>query len=412
MSATAFEAATFGTVPPSPHRLRHQQSAPFSSLSSAFSQHAEAPRRDGGLSVAPAVSKDPRDHSILEGIYTAMHESRFINVTPISIIQNYLVLHFKDLRTHPPLTLFAPKRAVGDEHWPQLKDGEYTPSTRMITAIELNAWAARAMGVKPTLPPSVQPQNLALQSRSFELSRKQGGSSGSVVSSGASTATASSSGTGGASKTLESLVAAGPQNTAVPRLYKVEDFLGTDRSRSTPRVTMATIPGLKGHTIKSMNGLPNRTFQYDVGYSAVQLSVSVAEVLGCAEDMWAYVRQEDPSAERGCFDDLLKRYAADMRNRIAMRELVEDRLHWEGRAKSDSPALKDFETQLQLALAGESAESTVATVSTDETAAARQSLNILSRDPMGVEGVESSNSFVNGKLVARTFKCWCMIKAT
>lgn len=309
-SASAFEAATFGTVPPSPHRLRHQQSAPFSSLSSAFAQHADnAPKRDGGLSVAPAMTKDPRDHSILEAIYTSMHESKFINVTPISIIQNYLVLHFKDLRTHPPLTLFAPKRAVGDEHWPQLKEGEYTPTTRMITAIELNAWAARAMGVKPTLPPSVQPQNLAMQSRSFELSRKQGPGSGSVASSAASTTTASS-GTGGGSKTLESLVAAGPQYPAVPRLYKVEDFLGTDRSRSTPRVNMATIPGLKGHTIKSMNGLPNRTFQYDVGYSAVQLSVSVAEVLGCAEEMWAYVRHEDPTAERGCFDDLLKRYAA------------------------------------------------------------------------------------------------------
>ncbi|KAG8917193.1 hypothetical protein FRC01_002618, partial [Tulasnella sp. 417] len=306
-SATAFEAATYGTVPPSPHRLRHQQSAPFSSLSSAFSQQGESvPKRDGGVSVAPAMSKDPRDHSILEAIYTSMHEARFINVTPISIIQNYLVLHFKDLKTHPPLTLFAPKRAVGDDHWPQLKEGEYTPTTRMITAIELNAWAARAMGLKPTLPPSVQPQNLALQSRSFELSRKQGSS---VASSAASTTTASS-GTGGGSKTLESLVAAGPQYPAIPRLYKVEDFLGTDRSRSIPRVNMATIPGLKGHTIKSMNGLPNRTFQYDVGYSALQLSMNVAEVLGCAEDMWAYVRQEDPFAERGCFDDLLKRYAA------------------------------------------------------------------------------------------------------
>ncbi|KAG8973421.1 hypothetical protein FRC05_008812 [Tulasnella sp. 425] len=416
-SASAFEAATFGTVPPSPHRLRHQQSAPFASLSSAFTQHAEhaTSKREGGLSVAPTMAKDPRDHSVLEAIYTSMHESKFINVTPISIIQNYLVLHFKDLRTHPPLTLFAPKRAVGDEHWPELKDGDYTPTTRMITAIELNAWAARAMGLKPTLPPSVQPQNLALQSRSFELARQQGPSSGSVSSSAASTATMSSAGTGGGSKTLESLVAAGPQNPAVPRLFKVEDFLGTDRSRSIPRVTMAPIPGLKG-AIKSMNGLPNRTFQYDVGYSALQLSMNVAEVLGCAEEMWAYVKHEDPSAERGCFDDLLKRYAADMRNRIAMRELVEDRLGWEGRAKSDSPALKDFETQLQMALAAESVDGMTAstiTGSTDGTAVgAPRPSGTFSRDPMGVEGVETSNSFVNGKLVARTFKCWCMVKAT
>ncbi|KAG8924942.1 hypothetical protein FRC01_010871, partial [Tulasnella sp. 417] len=35
-SATAFEAATYGTVPPSPYRLRHQQSAPKVRLCFAF----------------------------------------------------------------------------------------------------------------------------------------------------------------------------------------------------------------------------------------------------------------------------------------------------------------------------------------------------------------------------------------
>lgn len=105
-----------------------------------------------------------------------------------------------------------------------------------------------------------------------------------------------------------------------------------------------------------------------------------------------------------------------MRNRVAMRELVEDRLGWEGRAKSDSPALKDFETQLQMALAAESVDGTTAstiTESADGTAAgAPRPSGSFPRDPMGVEGVETSNSFVNGKLVARTFKAWCMVKAT
>lgn len=100
-----------------------------------------------------------------------------------------------------------------------------------------------------------------------------------------------------------------------------------------------------------------------------------------------------------------------------MRPLVEERLHWEGRAKNESLMLKDFETQLQLALAGESAEGTATittTGSTDgtSTAAGRSSNNWVRAPIMGVEGVESSNSFVNGKLVARTFKCWCMTKAT
>lgn len=37
---------------------------------------------------------NPRDHAILEAIYTEMLSSRFINMTPLSILQNYLEYHF------------------------------------------------------------------------------------------------------------------------------------------------------------------------------------------------------------------------------------------------------------------------------------------------------------------------------
>lgn len=37
---------------------------------------------------------NPRDHTILEAIYTEMLSSRFINVAPLSILQNYLEYHF------------------------------------------------------------------------------------------------------------------------------------------------------------------------------------------------------------------------------------------------------------------------------------------------------------------------------
>ncbi|KAF5360373.1 hypothetical protein D9756_004915 [Leucocoprinus leucothites] len=72
--------------------------------------------------------RNPRDHTILETIYAEMLASRFINATPLSIIQNYLEYHFtgkplpllavyspntlKDVRTHPPLLYTFPPTAL------------------------------------------------------------------------------------------------------------------------------------------------------------------------------------------------------------------------------------------------------------------------------------------------------------
>ncbi|KAG8894380.1 hypothetical protein FRB99_001317, partial [Tulasnella sp. 403] len=144
------------SVPTTSHTIRHHASAPFASLSAAFSSAAYAvgerhhtfrpvsnffgavsssnatppPIRthdlpsgtlphtrgpsSGGISVAPASNlRDPRDHSLLESIYKALHESRFINLTPLSIIQNYLVLHFTQIRSSAPLIMLAPERKSG-----------------------------------------------------------------------------------------------------------------------------------------------------------------------------------------------------------------------------------------------------------------------------------------------------------
>jgi hypothetical protein len=45
----------------------------------------------------PPPPVDPRDHSLLEFIYTEMHTSRFINLQPLSLLKNSLPLHFKGM---------------------------------------------------------------------------------------------------------------------------------------------------------------------------------------------------------------------------------------------------------------------------------------------------------------------------
>lgn len=48
-----------------------------------------------GLRPAPGAPLNPRDHSFLEYIYTEMHASRFINLSPLSLLANSLPLYFK-----------------------------------------------------------------------------------------------------------------------------------------------------------------------------------------------------------------------------------------------------------------------------------------------------------------------------
>ncbi|KAF8631703.1 hypothetical protein AX15_002251 [Amanita polypyramis BW_CC] len=57
---------------------------------------------------SPEPPINPRDHTLLEAIYVRMLESRFINMSPLSLLGNSLGLYFKDLRTHPAIQFTFP----------------------------------------------------------------------------------------------------------------------------------------------------------------------------------------------------------------------------------------------------------------------------------------------------------------
>ena len=55
----------------------------------------------------PAAPLNPRDHSLLEYIYTGMHAARFINISPLSLLAHSLPLHFESLfKLFPSRNLF------------------------------------------------------------------------------------------------------------------------------------------------------------------------------------------------------------------------------------------------------------------------------------------------------------------
>ena len=61
------------------------------------------------------IPPNPRDHSVLEHIYTEMHASRFVNLAPLSLLANTLRLHFEGM-THllvvDVCVDLAPRRAI------------------------------------------------------------------------------------------------------------------------------------------------------------------------------------------------------------------------------------------------------------------------------------------------------------
>jgi hypothetical protein len=58
-----------------------------------------------GLRPVPGPPLNPRDHSLLEYIYTEMHASRFINLSPLSLLANSLPVYFKSELLYSLLSL-------------------------------------------------------------------------------------------------------------------------------------------------------------------------------------------------------------------------------------------------------------------------------------------------------------------
>ncbi|KIL63270.1 hypothetical protein M378DRAFT_80013 [Amanita muscaria Koide BX008] len=60
------------------------------------------------LKTTPRTPDNPRDHWLLERIYSEMLSSRFINIHPLSLLTNSLSLYFRDLRTLPAIQFTFP----------------------------------------------------------------------------------------------------------------------------------------------------------------------------------------------------------------------------------------------------------------------------------------------------------------
>ncbi|KAJ6508674.1 hypothetical protein C8R45DRAFT_1069337 [Mycena sanguinolenta] len=348
------------------------------SLKSAHSGDGMPPKPTFGtpflLRTLPKAPLNPRDHSVLEGIYNEMNATRFINLSPLSLLANLVGLHFKDVRTHPPLQLTFPPPVA------QLPESELTSSDS-----DSDSDDARNAIVPPPK------KRMSMQSRSG-------------FSFGSGPNTPHSAGFGDTSPVDEHRWV----NTK-DLLHRESRYIVLDEARrsayspSTHSSFPAMLPELDtpteatggggahkhrsdahkhGHahhpsvaklqpiyrTPEGQNRLPNNTFNIDVRTLNMHLLMRVAEIMACSESMWEWVVsyqassrvggraragslaseapprasriivRPDPERDafksavldltREDFDNLLVRFELDMRDHIAIGSTLRDQFSW------------------------------------------------------------------------------------
>lgn len=212
---------------------------------------AESVNGTGPSKVAPfllrTLSKapmNPRDHSLLEIIYNEMLASRFINISPLSLLTTYLEYHFKDTRTHPPLQYTFPP-----------------------------------MPVKPSDTSSVQ-----RDANSDDSDLEEEGSSNRFQS-------------------YRTRNSPGPDPHSIHKLssqsilHHTSPYVILDEARSpaySPS-TKAVFPTKKNNDCKleynrrTQSRLPNQTLHIDLRTLNLHLAIRAKEILACSESMWEWV---------------------------------------------------------------------------------------------------------------------------
>ncbi|KAK0483713.1 hypothetical protein IW261DRAFT_975986 [Armillaria novae-zelandiae] len=224
----------------------------------------------------PRAPANPRDHLLLQTIYNGMQASRFINLSPLSLLPNLLGMYFRDVRTHPPI-IFAfpplvPKQAKHEEHDSHSEHGhDSDPDEEARNAI--NPFPAR-----PPPPPKDQRR----------------GRSVSAISPLGATHNAL-----GEDRWIS------VQNL----LHKTSKYVSLDDSKTaglTPR-SAKSIPTNKVLSSDTSsippkkpppNRLPNTKLHIDLRTLNLHLALRTAEILGCSEAMWEWVLECQREARR------------------------------------------------------------------------------------------------------------------
>ncbi|THV00856.1 hypothetical protein K435DRAFT_854375 [Dendrothele bispora CBS 962.96] len=348
------------------------------------------------LRTLPKPPINPRDHSLLEMIYQEMHASRFINLSPLSLLPNLLNLHFKDVRSHPPLQFFFPPPAitVGDK---QIGSGQSVSDIMVDSDPDQDAHEA----IRPT-PSITRKMSRGRQRHSVNSDIQQSPTLGTSPSSG-KFYLESGSGDEEEPRWLSmqnlihgqsSYVSLDETRTSAFSPSRRTSFKSTRKGSNASmtdsafgRADVETSPETKSKLERPLVPLrlPNRNLNVDVRSLNLHLGVRVGDVLGCTESMWEWVLEYQKrihsqkkatsrarsrsidfvppsrpqlSSEqrlknailnltREEYDDLVKRFYMDMTGHMAVHSILENNFAWHVFQSGPSQERKAFDTQCE-----------------------------------------------------------------
>ncbi|KAF5382754.1 hypothetical protein D9615_002895 [Tricholomella constricta] len=353
-------------IRPRGYSLTESQPAPDSDLQLPGSPVAgatqKAPSVRPELMTVPKPPANPRDHSLLQAIYTRLLESRFINISPLALLTNSMGLYFRDVRTHPPLQYrfpAVPQKARRFVHDAQMNDDH--SDTGYVTS---DSDDARDAILPSPLPRSMKKRNSRrVSSQSYE----------------------------------EEPAPISEDNRYINvrgLLHNSSPYITLDESRASALSpsTKSMFPGLSSAKVQRGSFLPNTTMNLDLKTLNLHLALRAAEILACSESMWEWVLGYQTKAKarraarttvrsyrsgsgsidlpprrsitsvsssrdsadpfknsildltRDDFDSLLCRFELDMRDKCALGNALEDRFAWSVTESSPSAERKIFET--------------------------------------------------------------------
>ncbi|KAI9510592.1 hypothetical protein F5148DRAFT_976528 [Russula earlei] len=231
------------------------------------------------LRPAPGAPLNPRDHSLLEYIYTEMHAARFINLSPLSLLANSLPVYFSSVRSHAPIMFtFPPSDSVGvsrstDERGVR----EATPSSAQPCRKDSSKiTSATLIGRRQILNHTqkyVFLDESAVAPGMMTARQKASSSSSQLPSTACSVSTPTQHRFPSISMPISS------ETSPLPE--------GHTTSVASTAYSQAVDDDIDGATW--LNTLPNRHLKFDLRSLNLHLSARVTEILACAEAMWGWV---------------------------------------------------------------------------------------------------------------------------
>ena len=247
------------------------------------------------LSGAPL---NPRDHSLLDHIYTEMHAARFINLSPLSLLANSLPVYFNsELGSLTPIAGFW----LTDETIAGVRS--HAPIMFMFPPTDLT-------GVKEMLLQSTDERGA---SRSAQYGHKDSGKASSatligrrqILNQTQQYVVLDQSAIAPGTITARQKVPSGPlrllsttSNADTPTqsnfpsisaLVSPETSLSEEHSENFAPTTYPHTARGDIDTASWLNTLPNQRLKFDLQSLNLHLSTRVTEIIACAEAMWEWV---------------------------------------------------------------------------------------------------------------------------